>query len=215
MPDTPDTQRSLVLSYLGLRKCVGIIGITLPFVLVLGKLIFEGPGLLDSISAYYYSVMRDVFVGSLYAIAVFLFSYRYALEDDIAGDIAGVCAIGVALFPTPPQMGATAHQIQIGWVHTVFTGGLFLLLAFFALVLFRRTDAHRQPTPQKRQRNLVYLVCGIVIVACLVLLVLIRFLPANPSLQQLDPGFWLETLGIIAFGIAWFVKGETILKDVL
>ena len=55
--------------------------------------------------------------------------------------------------------------------------------------------------------------CGITIVACLALIILVQFLPGKPWLQPLYPVFWLESLAIIAFGIAWFVKGETILKD--
>lgn len=48
---------SLVLSYLGLRKAIGIIGISLPFVLAGGRMFLEEWGILSSISAYYYSVM--------------------------------------------------------------------------------------------------------------------------------------------------------------
>jgi magnesium-transporting ATPase (P-type) len=210
---TSDPQRFLVLSYLGLRKMIGIIGIMLPLVLVLGRMIFESPGILDSISAYYYSVMRDVFVGSLCAVAVFLLSYRYDWLDDIAGDFAGVCAIGVAFFPTAPDVGATEQQVVIGELHLLFAACFFLTLAFFALVLFRKTDQQKKPTRQKQWRNMVYLFCGLAILVCIALLVLAQFLRGNPQLQPLHPVFWLESLAIMAFGIAWFVKGETILKD--
>jgi hypothetical protein len=208
--------KDLVLSYLGLRKGIGIIGITLPIVLVIGKGMLESPGISDSISAYYYSVMRNVFVGSLCAIAIFLISYRYEHLDDIAGDLAGAFAIGVALFPTAPDVGATGQQMMIGVLHGLFAACFFLTLAFFALVLFRKTDRNKNPTRRKQQRNIVYLVCGIAIVVCIALIgliVLVSFLSGNPWLQPLHPVFWLESLAIFAFGIAWFVKGETILKD--
>jgi len=46
-------------------------------VLILGKILyFRDPGIQDSISSYYYTDMRDVLVGSLCAIGVFLWSYR-------------------------------------------------------------------------------------------------------------------------------------------
>jgi hypothetical protein len=213
MDPTPRIQHSLVLSYLGLRKSIGIIGMTLPLVLVFGRMILESPGILDSISAYYYSVMRDIFVGSLCAIAVFLFSYRYEIQDDIAGNLAGAFAIGVAIFPTAPNVGATAQQVMIGWFHLLFAAGFFSTLAFFAIVLFRKTDPNKKPTRQKQQRNIVYLCCGIAIVVFLVLIIAVHLLPSNPWLQPLHPIFWFETLAIMAFGIAWFVKGETILRD--
>ncbi len=212
MQVTTSTQRSLVLSYLGLRKSVGITGVLLPIVLVVGKMLLQSPGLLDSLSASYYTVMRDVWVGSLCAIAVFLFSYRYAWLDDLAGDLAGVCALGIAFFPAAP-VNATAQQMLIGVIHWVCSVIFFFTLAFFALFLFRKTDPKKKPTRQKLQRNRVYLVCGIAILVCMALLGLTTFLPGNSWLFTLHPVFWLESLAIWAFGVSWFVKGEALLKD--
>ncbi len=210
------TQRSLALSYLGLRKCLGVLGILLPIVLAVGKMAIDNsPVLLDSLSAYYHSVMRDVWVGSLCAMGVFLFSYRYTLHDDVVADLAGLCAIGTALFPSA-QAGATANQQLLDQLHSVFGVGLLLLMAYFALVLFRKTDRNKPSTRQKLQRNRVYLVCGLIILVCLALLGLIQFrlVPAlNEALQGLQPSFWLESLAVWAFGLAWLVKGETLLKD--
>ncbi len=102
----------MVMSYWELRKAVGLIGIALPLLLVAGKYLFEGPGIQDSISDYYYSVMRDVFVGSLWAIAVFLLSYRgHERQDDLTGDLACLFAIGVALFPTAPAGGVKSPAL--------------------------------------------------------------------------------------------------------
>ncbi len=212
MSTTSNTQY-LVRSYLFLRKCLGVVGIGLPIVLVMGKILLESPGISDSISAYYYSVMRNVFVGSLCAIGIFLICYRYERLDNILGIVAGCCAICVALFPTAPDVGATAQQVKIGWAHFTFAVGFFLIIAFFALFLFRRTDPKKNPTRRKQQRNKVYMSCGITIVACLPLAFLSQILPGNPWLPPLHPVFWLESLAIWAFGIAWLVKGETILKD--
>jgi hypothetical protein len=99
MDAASNTGSSLALSYLSLRRMIGIIGIALPFVLIFGRMILESPGILNSISGYYYSVMRGVFVGSLWAVGIFLLSYRgYNRSDDTAGDVAYVAAIGVSLF---------------------------------------------------------------------------------------------------------------------
>jgi len=214
MDATSNTQLPLVLSYLGLRKCIGIIGMALPFVLLFGKVILESLGMmkleslgmLDSISAYYYSVMRDVFVGSLCAVGVFLFSYRYGRPDDIVGKLACFFAIGVALFPATPDKGATEQQMTIGTVHLLCAGCFLLTLAIFALWLFRKGVP--DPTDEKRRRNRVYLSCGIAILVCLVVIVLVIFLPGTSWLQPFHLLFWLESLATLAFGIAWFVKGE-------
>jgi hypothetical protein len=210
------SEQPLVRSYLFLRKGVGIIGVALPFVLILGKIVLESPGISGSISAYYYSVMRDVFVGSLWAIAVFLICYRYDVPDDIASTLAGICAIGVSLFPTAPDVDATARQSAIGWAHLSFASCFFLILALMVIFLFRRTD-QENPTRRKQQRNIVYLSCGSAILACVVFAAFIVLVPSLAGvtwLQRLHPIFWLESLSIFSFGIAWFVKGETfILKD--
>jgi hypothetical protein len=207
-------QRFLVLSYLDLRKAVGIIGFALPFVLAFGKILLQGPGIQSSISSYYYTDMRNVFVGSLCAIGVFLMSTKgYDLRDEVAGILACVFAIGVALFPTTPDVGATPQDKHIGTLHLSFAALLFLTLAYFSLFLFTETASGKHPTPRKLQRNIVYRVCGYTILACILLMVVVA-IPAVKSLaERLTPVFWLESLAVVAFGVSWLVKGETILKD--
>jgi hypothetical protein len=62
-----------------LRLWVGVMGIALPLVIGIGHALQVGEAvLLDSISGAYYTEMRDIFVGSLCAIGVFLICYRYA-----------------------------------------------------------------------------------------------------------------------------------------
>lgn len=216
MSQQPPANESLVLSYLGLRKAIGIIGILLPFVLVFGKILLEGEGLSieSSISAYYYTVMGDVFVGSLCAVGVFLLSYRgYERKDNIAGDIACIFAIGVALFPTTPEINWTSKDKIIGDVHLFCATGFFLTLAFFSLCLFRKTNPDKPPTRMKVWRNRVYAACGYIILACLALAAVVSFVSDDLPIKRLDPIFWLEATAIVAFGVSWFTKGEAILKD--
>jgi len=207
-------QDRLVLSYLELRKAVGIIGCALPFVLAFGKILLQGPGIRGSISSYYYTDMRNVLVGSLCAIGVFLMSCRgYDRGDEIAGILACVFAIGVALFPTTPDMGATSRDKLIGTLHLSFAALLFLTLAYFSLALFTKTDPDKTPTRQKLQRNTVYRVCGSTILACIFFMVVVALPPVKTLVERLTPVFWLESLAIVAFGASWLTKGETILKD--
>ena len=216
MNATSNTQEPLVLSYLGLRKGIGIIGIGLPFVLIIGKWVLESPGISDSLSAYYYTVTRDIFVGSLWATAVFLICYRYEHLnfDDILGDVAGACAIGVALFPTAPDRGATQHQMMIGMWHYIFAGCFFVSLAIFALVLFPKTNQPVRTNPQKKKRDAAYRICGSIIVLCIVYMFLHGlFLSGIVWLQPLHPVCWVEAIAVWAFGFAWLVKGETLWRD--
>lgn len=207
-------EASLVISYMTLRKVIGILGLALPFVLSLGEWVIFRKGLQSSISSYYHTGMRDVLVGTLFAIGVFLSSYKGPdRKDSIAGDLACIFAIGVALFRTTPDDKGSLDAL--GVVHLLCAGLFFLTLTYFSLFLFTKTNPNKTPTRRKLQRNLVYRVCGYTMFACILLMGIYSFLPKAVSalLKPFTPVYWLEALAIIAFGVSWLVKGEAILKD--
>jgi len=199
---------SLVISYLTLRKTIGVLGITLPFILYLGELIFFGIGLQRSISAYYHTGMRDVLVGTLFAFGIFLYSYLgYDKRDEIAGFLGSAFSIGLALFPTTPEGG---DLTIVGILHVVFTVAFFATLIYFSLILFVESDQEKPYPKKKQQRNLVYKVCGWVMVICVVGIGVAFFLPSAKTWLGGSMVFWMETFAIWAFGISWFTKGEAI-----
>ena len=210
-PTPPDGP--LVISYLLLRKVLGALGIALPFLLSIGALVIFGTGLQESMSAYYYTGTRDVFVGTLCVIGFFLFAYNgYGPADRIAGNFACLFAVGTALFPTAP-MGHSCKVERFYCVHGVFAASLFLTLTFFSLFLFTRTSGN--PTPQKLQRNVVYRACGGIMLAAILLVPVLHFLPESVTagIMELNPVFWLEAIAVVAFGVSWLTKGEAILSD--
>jgi hypothetical protein len=212
MAQPSPADNSMVVSYLVLRRAVGVLGIALPFVVAIGKRILDGPGIQSTISAYYYTSSRNLFVGTLCAIASFLLSYRgYDRKDSILSNCAGALAIGIALFPTTPEIGATPTEKIVGCLHIFFAAGYFLLLAYFSLVLFTKTDGN--PTRRKMQRNSVYRVCGYTILVCLALIVAVSRLPDGAVITEWKPRFWLESMAVVAFGVSWLTKGEAILPD--
>lgn len=213
MTQAQPTSDQRVISYMALRKAIGLIGLLLPFVLagvymlLMSKLIVRA-----SISAYYYSSMRNVLVGDLCAIGVFLFAYHgYDRWDNLCTNAAGVFAVGVAFCPTtPPDPSPWARAV--GYAHLAFAGLLFAMLAVIALFLFTRTDCPGGQSPRKRKRDVVYRTCGGVIVACLALVPVEAFVLGS-AVAGYQPLFWLEAVAIVAFGVAWLVKGQVILKD--
>ena len=36
----------------------------------------------------------------------------------------------------------------------------------------------------------------------------------HTAVARLKPIFWLETLALWAFGVSWFIKGQTLWKDI-
>lgn len=195
----------VVVSYLTLRRVVGLLGVSLPIVLAIWGLPLCHCGLQDSISDYYGLRTRDALVGVLFAIGWFLFTYRgYERKDDIAGNLACVFVLGVALFPNSGEPWERA-------IHFSSAGLLFLVLAYFSLVLFTKSSG--TPTAQKLKRNRVYAICGVAILLCIAAIGVYYAFLQSSSIAALKPVFWLESLALWTFGISWFVKGETLWRD--
>jgi hypothetical protein len=49
--------------------------------------------------------------------------------------------------------------------------------------------------------------------ACIALVGLYYWRFKNTAVTAVKPVFWLESLALWAFGISWFVKGETLFRD--
>jgi hypothetical protein len=215
----------VVLSYRALRKAVGIVAVALPFALVIPYLSYHVPPVIQgSLSAYYYTDLRNVFVGSLCAIAMFMLCTRgYDKRDERAGFLAAICAIGVAFFPMDPEKiefkvtcATDVPCLHLYPLHFVFASILFATLGYFCLWLFRISVVH--PTKRKLQRNRIYTVCGVTIYTAMA----VEFLLDQGKFERfLSP--WLhghhllviEVISLWAFGYAWLVKGEAFFKDVL
>lgn len=187
----------------------------LPFVLAFGGFLIFRLGVQHSISYYYWTGMRDVLVGTMFAIGFFLFSYQgYERADNIAGNLACVFAVGLALFPTIEAADAAGLPWFIGLLHLAFSAAFFATLIYFCLVLFVKTSKRGRPTTQKVMRNRIYRGCGYVMIACILATIAYYAIPAvNAALAPYSLVYWMEAIAIIAFGVSWLVKGEVILKD--
>ena len=217
----------LVLSYTRVRFALGVLGFLLPVVLILGGLLDTPrvdrgvPDIEATISDFYHMIYRDIFVGCLCAIGVFLISYRgyrrepgEVIDDDWLATIAGIAAFGVAFFPNEAGgevvVAVTQNHIGLGItpvIHYSFALVFFLCLATFCLYKF--------PKNAKPHRRRVYLTCGWVIVAALLLTAVCvyfkRFTVDNAVREMvLDNNliFWFETIGIWAFAVSWLAKSK-------
>jgi uncharacterized protein DUF998 len=208
-------QDSVLEAHPHYRTVIGALGATLPFILTVGWWLLVSK-VESSISAYYYTQMRDWFVGTLCVMGVFLIFYRYrplkkgrprsnresvqtGAADAWLGKVAGTCAVVVALIPTNPPPEAKEVPPTIGTLHGLAAGILFLCLALFPLLLFS----------QGRRRN-VYRRYGWTMIALLLLTVVYVFVPTSlkASTAVLPPLLILETLLILVFGMSWFEKGR-------
>ena len=212
-----------VISYISLRRIVGILGIAFPMILVAGSiLLWDCKEVQSSISAYYHTHMRNVFVGVLSAISLFMFAYRgYGKTDAHAGTLAGVFALGVAFLPTSltdPLTSCIPDPIEngiVGTLHNISAIGLFLVLGLISIFLFTRSSEIILGE-MKRKRNWIYRTCGILIILCIALILIYSYFETKGeayNLSDYNPVFWLETAALWAFGLSWLTKGSTILLD--
>src|SRR5215510_803682 len=178
----PGKANDQIIPYYTLRILIGAAGISLPILLVIGKLIAENSFKLEySISDYYdNSTAGDVLVGVLFALAFFLVSYKgYAPIDSIAANFGCAFALGVALFPT------TSPNKFVHYSHFVFALLLFSDFIFFSIYLFRKKNPN--PTAQKEKRNAVYLICGIIMIVCIVAIAVSEVFLSEEIRNRLHP----------------------------
>ena len=220
-----NTEHDIVISYLTYRKAIGWLGVSLPFALVIGTMMLGScSGIQESISHYYYTIMGDVFVGTLCCLGLFLLTYRYERIDNIASSIAGIFAICVALFPTTNLFSDASFRTlepicdSIYHTRTLFhfaSAALFLgTLAFMSLVLFTKTSPGGKIQGKKKTRNKIYKICGWLMILAIVFIAVISFSPVlDPVCSPYHYTFWGECIALWAFGISWLIKGGVLLSD--
>jgi hypothetical protein len=97
--------QAFIGSYLGMRMAIGLVGVSLPVLLVVVDwwFVHTRRPIRGSMSAYYHSSARDVFVGGLIATGLFLITYMSAKKrtyDYVLSTIGGILVIAVAILPT-------------------------------------------------------------------------------------------------------------------
>ncbi|MDU8927878.1 hypothetical protein RXV86_10835 [Alisedimentitalea sp. MJ-SS2] len=211
------TRDQYVLSFYRVRQALGILGLVFPFLLIFGGLLQDAK-IQPTISDYYHTTLRDIFVGALFAIGIFLVSYKghsrengERISDNMAATLAGVGAFGLAIFPNqlvPGTLNIFEHFLgQWAKIGHFLSAILFLgAMAYFSLIKFARTN--------NSNRRRIYYICGWVILGGGLGATLFSILRALPSLGHANwietSGiiFWFEAIGIWAFGLSWLVKGK-------
>ncbi len=223
--DADADERGAILylkSYLVMRAAIGLLGIGLPIELFLGDALWLEGGLKarGSLSAYYHSGMRDVFVGTLFATAVFLITYRVVEQtlDNTLSIIAGIAAMGVALFPTSRPPGSTSPptplevhlgEQRVAIVHYICAGILMVSLAVISFIFGVREGRRSQQRASGRARlsptfwRWFHWGCTAAIGLALV------FMGASEITRWFTQYSLIvgETVAVLAFGVSWLMKG--------
>jgi hypothetical protein len=212
------TEQDMLISYLTIRRAVGILGATFPAVLYLGVLIFGNcPGLKDSVSSYYYTAMGCYFSGTLCAVGLFLFTYKGYPEDRWVTNAGGVFALCIVFFRTNVSGGCVLYcppdNKFINAAHYISAALFFISMAYLSGCRFTKTEPGKAPGGRKLKQNKVYKTCAIVMLIAMVLILTLQIKAVIAATSAYRPEFWLEAIVLLAFGISWLTKGKYLIKD--
>lgn len=228
-----------------LRTLIGIIAISIALICIgsfyyVTELSIFVPGtnnteifLPTSISVTYHFGAQTPFVGMLFIVGAFLFSYggSSTLQFYLA-KAAAVFAFLVAIFPTSINMNWVKRitelentlprkcltQTEICYVYDFFLTArvhqvaaillIMILFAFCLIFLFRvRSKITRHPShPKLKARAAIYAICALSMIGAG-----IYFLVSADSSNPADPAlFYVEFICLLAFRISWLVAGKKI-----
>lgn len=209
--------RPCLATYFNLRAALGLIALTFPILLVIGGII-TGGAVMPSISDYYFSPMRDLVVGALVAIGLFLINYQDARDSNrsynMNARLSGLASIGLAIFPNQPHsegIETFVHAVMNDQVsvalHFLCSFVFLTTLTVFCFVQFTRGLSNAQAR--------LYRYCGWGLVIIGVSASFVSFVRsfdwfgAREFVETYNLIFWMETAGIWVFCIAWIAKGHT------
>lgn len=187
-----------IMSYKTLYRMVGILGMILPILDV-----WKSGEVPPSISDSYYLGAVVPFVLILGSLGLILFcNTGFGPLDAWCNRISGVAAVAVLSFPCKCDDRFFGVPYRI--IHFTSATILFLTFAVMCLFVFTKIRSSRSATggqknANKRYRDLIYRVCGVLILVGMPI--------------ALKWTFWGEVWMLEAFGIAYLVQGKTIFKD--
>ncbi|MBL9051881.1 MAG: hypothetical protein JNK19_17340 [Tabrizicola sp.] len=141
---------------------------------------------------------------------------RVFLQGATGGELA-LPITGTASFDFWATLGLEGGLLT--YTHYASALGMFVVLAYFSLVVFARPQtavpvgADSRQAARKQKRNLIYRVCGGLIVVAIVSLAYKALVheegsPGLESWNKANLTFWFEALGLVAFGVSWSLKGR-------
>jgi len=214
-------------SYIIIGAIVGAVGVLLPIIFIGGERFFLGGGwhVRGSISAYYHTSMRDVFVAGLCVTGFLLAIYRSGelrKAEFWLSLVAGIAVTGVVFFPTgrpglppdapkcgvmPEPAGCSPVQqllgeIPVAMVHFTCAVVFIVTLALISFV-FAGHDGNKASTLQ--------IACGVTILAAVLGVVAGEL--NEITLGELTPLYIGEVVSVWAFAVSWVAESVRAWQD--
>ena len=195
-----------------IRNIAGIMGMILPWLSLLGAvLVARTHGVPDdfwttlSISETYY--VTPPLVGVLTTASIVLMCYKgHSTLDHVVSAMAGLFGLMIVLFPCEcPAASDIVGFFQIpvkisNIIHCASAVAFFLLLSYMSMFRFTMTSPDKEPTKNKKIKNIIFRVCAVGMMCALILMPL--------PIEFFAKTFIVEAIALTFFGISWLVKGE-------
>lgn len=211
-------QKHFLGTYVKLRLCAAFTALAFPLILWIGGY-FSPRAALElqpSISAYYHTPLRDLFVGMLFIVGACLFAYQgYTRRENWLLNLAGVLAFCVALVPTgltcdPGDAACLARAKEVYAIPGLHAAAAISFFACIGTVCIfdsgRTVTLIPDPVKAGRYRNYYRGFGGAMIL--LPLLALFLSLAVEDGLPPTEQhwAFRVEFLAIWVFAGYWLVK---------
>jgi hypothetical protein len=206
--------KNVLKSYFLLRVGMAGIGIIMPLILWFGGLLLK-VDLQNAISLYYHTPMRNVLVGCLFAVGSFLYLYKgFDEKENMASNIAGFLAIGIAIFPTGiikkavdpsqipkcPILSPECETFTAPLLHNICAISFFLMIAICI-----STGSNTIGGLREKSRQLFYKKIYIFLSICMIALPLLSVLLVRLLGENL-PTFFVQLICIWCFSVYWIIK---------
>jgi hypothetical protein len=173
---------------LGVATAIG-----LPFILLVANCLILGRSPEPTISDYYYTALAPVFELVMIGVAGH-FLHRPEPGALHLGRVAGLAALGIAVFPTA-RAGAVIGSV--GVVHVMCA----IVFASALVALTAESGWNSRPTTLLEMA--VHRAACVTIACCVTLLTADLVFSLTPE-RSCFP-FWLETVAVLAFGASWLL----------
>lgn len=204
----PSRTSHLERSFIVQRRGMALLAAAFPALFLTSSFLFGRTEFQTSISAYYWThdLERNVFVGVLCAVGVFLLLYKgYTVLEDRVLDVAGICAAGVAFFPMDESGDCAASGFSL---HGAFAVTFFACIFFICIFMSRHSLGDIADRSRRATFHRAYWLCSGIMIGSIVLAVLSPVLPeqAVQTLCANSAIFWFEAVGVWAFSAFWYIK---------
>lgn len=213
---------SIVLSYLGIKKIIGLIGLALPAILW-GITLLQQEQILPTISNYYYTKLFVFFTGLLIVLGIFLITSHSKDKWERRLCVAsGLSAILIALIPTNvlskyiidensvlcanelvPSFHRYTDQVQ----EEVSNGHLIAAFIFFVTIIILTKIFHIQERNCKGSNVQKYFLLFLALLIVFIILLLLIICREIFGFYLGNIVFYLESIMLILFGVTWLIRG--------